>query len=106
MPDGSFSSMPIATSVPLEPAAPPDVGVSGEALEDDQPHPDQPEDAERVEVHGPRVEEDDLDVEDDEEHRGQVVLHREAAAAPGLGGRLDAALVGVELGAVVALGAG
>jgi hypothetical protein len=32
------------------------------------------EHAEPVEVHGQRVEEDDLDVEDDEEHRRQVVV--------------------------------
>ena len=56
-----------------------------------------------VEGDRPRVEEDDLDVEDDEEHRGQVVLDREAAAADRLRRRLDAALVGVELGPVVAL---
>ena len=30
---------------------------------------------------GPRVEEDDLDVEDDEQHRRQVELHRDALAA-------------------------
>ncbi len=49
----------------------------------------------------PRVEEDDLDVEDDEEHRRQVVLDREAAAGERLVDRLDPALVGVELRAVV-----
>ena len=54
-----------------------------------------------LDVHGPRVEEDDLDVEDDEQHRGQVELDREPAAAERLRRRLDAALVGVELGPVV-----
>ena len=33
---------------------------------------DESEPAERVELHGERVEEDDLDVEDDEEHRREV----------------------------------
>ena len=63
-----------------------------------------PKTSQRVEVHGPRVEEDDLDVEDDEQHRGDEVLHREPAAAHRLRRRLDAALVGVELGPVVAPG--
>ena len=52
------------------------------------------------------VQEDDLDVEDDEHHGGQVVLDRELASADGLGGGFDAALVGVDLGPVVALGPG
>ena len=56
-----------------------------------------------VEGHRPRVQEDDLDVEDDEEHRGQVELDREPAAADRLRRRLDAALVRLELGPVVAL---
>src|SRR5690606_18646756 len=59
-----------------------------------------------VEVHGPRVEEDDLDVEDDEEHRRQVVLDGEPAAAGRLRGRLDAAFVGLQFRPVVPLGAG
>src|SRR5690606_20616528 len=59
---------------------------------------------ERREVDGPRVEEDDLDVEDDERHGDEVVLDREAPAPDGVGRGLDAALVRVELGAVVALG--
>ena len=97
--------MPISTyaSVPLQAAAAPDVGVGDEHGDDEQHHLDQPEEPQRVEGDGPRVEEDDLDVEDDEQHRGDVVLHREPAAADRLRGRLDAALVGVELGAVVAL---
>ena len=48
-------------------------------------HLDQPEDPEPVEGDGPRVQEDDLDVEEDEQHRRQVVLHREPAAARGCG---------------------
>src|SRR4051812_6884918 len=72
-PLGSCSSMPIARvpsqpSIPLEPAAPPDVGERDEHGGDEQDHLDQTEEAEAVEVDRPRVEEDDLDVEDDEEH--------------------------------------
>src|ERR1700721_1226021 len=98
-PLGTFSSIPIESPpsvlVPLEPAAPPDIGVRGEDGEGEQDHLDQPEPAERVERDRPGVEEDDLDVEDDEQHRGQVVLDREAAAADRLRSGLDAALVAV-----------
>src|SRR5512145_380756 len=81
-PAGSFSSIPIicpcvlvpARSVPLEPAAAPDIGVGDEHGDDEEHHLDQCEQAELVEGHRERVEEDALNVEDDEEHRGQVVL--------------------------------
>src|SRR3954447_12536220 len=92
-PLGSFSSRPIRTprsaerapspprcSLPLEPAAAPDVGVGDEDGHDEYGHLDQAEDPERVVGDRPRVEKDDLDVENDEQHRGQVVLHRETAA--------------------------
>src|SRR5918998_2006533 len=110
MPLGIFSSRPMACLppslrlVPLEPAATPDVGVGDEHGADEQGHLDQAEQAQGVEGDGPRDQEDHLDVEDDEEHGGQVELHREPATAHRLGRRLDAALVGVELRAVVALG--
>src|SRR4051794_12409674 len=85
-PLGSCSSRPMARPsflalVPLEPAAAPDIGERDEHGGDEEHHLDQPEEAEAVEVHGPGIEEDDLDVEDDEEHRRQVVLHGEATAA-------------------------
>src|SRR5262245_34608525 len=51
----------------------------------------------------PRIQEDDLNVEDDEEHRGQIEPDRESAATNGLGRGLDAALVGLEFGSVRAL---
>src|SRR5687767_9670913 len=60
-PLGSFSSRPI--SVPLQAAAPPDVGVRDEDREDEQRHLDQTEQPERLEAHRPGVQEDDLDVE-------------------------------------------
>src|SRR3954467_5251917 len=69
-PLGSFSSRPMVRfpSVPLEPAAAPHVGLGDENRDDEDDHLDQAEDAQRLVVHGPRVEEDDLDVEDDEQH--------------------------------------
>src|SRR6476619_3443270 len=79
MPLGSFSSTPMGL-VPLQSAAAPDVGVRDEDRRDEQHHLHQAEDAQLPEGHGPRVEEDDLDVEDDEEHRRQVELDREPAA--------------------------
>src|SRR5919107_4848713 len=102
-PLGSFSSSPIRCPllVPLESATAPHVGVGDEDRGDEDDHLDQPEHAQRVVGDGPRVEEDDLDVEDDEEHRRQVVLDREPAAGQRLLDRLDPALVGVELRAVV-----
>src|SRR5699024_1804210 len=45
------------------------------------------------------------DVEDDERHRHQVVLHRETTGAAGVRGRLDPAFVGLDLDLVVAPGA-
>src|SRR5262249_34448002 len=103
----THSSVPsrLFLSVPVQAATTPDVGVGDEDRDDEEDHLDEPEELHRVEVHGPRVEEDDLDVEDDEEHRDDVVLHREAAATDRLRGGLDAALVAVQLGPVVALGA-
>src|SRR3954463_15533189 len=104
-PPGIFSSRPIVPaplSVPVQPAATPHVRVGDEDRGDEDDHLDQPEDAQRLVVHGPRVEEYDLDVEDDEEHRRQVVLARETAAGERLVDRLDPALVRLELGAAVA----
>src|SRR3954453_20063638 len=104
-PAGSFSSIPMKTSVPVQSAAPPDVGVRDEHGEDEQDHLDEGEDPQLVEADPEREEEHRLDVEDDEQHGGQVVLHREATTAARVRRRLDAALVRVELGAVVPLGA-
>src|SRR3954471_6799483 len=104
-PLGSFSSSPMAKgpSVPFQAAAPPYVRVRDEDGEHEEQHLHEPENTQGVEGDGPGVEEDDLDVEDDEEHRRQVVLDGEAPAAGRRGGRLDPALVGLELGPVVPL---
>src|SRR5437899_544256 len=103
IPEGSFSSMPMWSqpSIPVESAAPPHIGVRDEHGADEQHHLDEPEQAQRVERHRPRVEEDDLNVEDDEQHRGQVELDREATTTDRLRRGFDAALVGVQLGPVV-----
>src|SRR5215467_2127857 len=52
-----------------------------------------------IERDGPGIQEDDLDVEDDEQHRGEVVLHGEPDSGR-LASGLNAALVGLELGPV------
>src|SRR5690242_1300832 len=71
-PSGSFSSRPMA-SVPVQPAAPPHVCVGDEHRDDEKNDLDEPEDAEHLVRDGVRVQEDDLDVEDDEEHRREEV---------------------------------
>ena len=101
MPVGSFSSMPMRLS-----PSPARRGATRRRTRRtrctmNRTISTKPKMPERVEGHRPRVQEDDLDVEDDEEHRGQVELDREPAAADRLRGGLDAALVGVELGPVV-----
>src|SRR5215469_2987868 len=78
--------------IPLQPAAAPDVGVGDEHRDDERDHLHQAEDPELVEVDGPRIQEDDLDVEDDEQHGREVVLDGEPAAL-GLPGGLDPALI-------------
>src|SRR5664279_934911 len=99
-PSGNFSSRPI--SVPVQPAAAPHIGVRDEHSDDEDDDLDQPEQAERPIGHGVRVKEDDLDVEDDEQHRRQEVLDRESVWTERLRRRFDAALVEVHLRLVVA----
>src|SRR5699024_7244441 len=105
-PEGSFSSSPmfvVPFSVPVQSAAPPFVDEGHGDEEQERHHGDESEDGQFGERHSPRVEEDDLDVEQDERHRDEVVLDRES---PGGGARrgLDAALVGGHLDLVVELG--
>src|SRR5690606_5752182 len=63
-PDGSFSSIPI--SVPIQSATAPLVDERHRDQEEERHHRDEAEQAEMVEPHRPRVQEHDLDVEDDE----------------------------------------
>src|SRR5699024_5688510 len=119
-PAGSCSSRPISGappgwaagygwwwcgSVPFEASASPFVDGGDRDVHQEEDDRDQTDPTHGVEVHRPRDEEDDLDVEDDEHHRRQVVLHGEAAATRGLRCGLDTALIGLQLRAVVALGA-
>src|SRR5712691_13113509 len=48
-------------------------------------HLDEAEPLQLAQDHGPRVEEDRLDVENDEQHRRQVEAHRQAAVGGGVG---------------------
>src|SRR5215472_5315999 len=90
-PLGSFSSSPMA-SVPVQPAATPDVRVRDEDGEDEQDHLDEREDAQASQQavirNRPRGQENDLDIEDNEQHRGQIELDRETETADRHGGRL------------------
>src|SRR5450755_4926162 len=71
-PVGSSSSIPIWL-IPLQTAAPPDIGVRDQHRDDERDHLDEAEGPELLERDRPRIEEDDLDVEQNEQHRGQVV---------------------------------
>src|SRR5829696_489146 len=95
-PVGSFSSTPIfrfLASVPLESTSPQHVDVRDEHRGNEQDHFDQREGTHLVERHRPRIKEDDLAVEDEEQRGADVVLHREWAAAARLWCRCDAALI-------------
>src|SRR5208283_892908 len=62
---------PEGSSPPLESPAPPHVRVSHGEDDDERDHLEEPEDAQLVELHGPRIEGRGLDVEDHEQHRDQ-----------------------------------
>src|ERR1700739_3809084 len=89
----AFPQFPLL--IPLQPAATPDVDVGDKHRGYERDHLPQAKPPELVEIDSPRVQEDDLDVEDDEQHRRQVVLDGESDAGR-LPGRLDAALVGLQ----------
>lgn len=55
-----------------------------------------------IESDGPWIEEEDLDIEDDEEHRGEEVLDWKSTATLGLWTRLDTALISLSLRSVIA----
>src|ERR1700712_4475171 len=80
---------------PLEGAASPHVQERDDQQDDEHAGLDQREGPERAQLHGDRVEEHDLDVEQDEQHRDQVEADPEPEALLDLGGH--AALVGVRL---------
>src|SRR5262249_32033514 len=86
-------------SIPVERALLQQIEVAHEQDEDEEQHLDQAVQPELAERHGPRVEEHRLDVEEDEEHRDQIELDREAGAR--VADRLDAALIRSELGRVL-----
>src|SRR5206468_6056328 len=64
--------------VPLERPLPPDVDVGDREDHQEEEELHEAEPGELVEDHRERVEEDNLDVEDDEEHRREVEADREA----------------------------
>src|SRR5581483_11610363 len=68
----------LVSHLPLQRAFLPDEDVGDEQDEDEEGELREAEPAERVELHGERIEKDDLDVEDDEQHRGEVEAHVEA----------------------------
>src|SRR6266511_6444321 len=94
MPPGSFSRpLPLLMSIPLQSATLPVVHVRDHQQAEEYSHLGQPEDTELPEDDRPGIQEDHLDVEDHEQHRGQVELDR-VALAPRQAARLHARLVG------------
>src|SRR3954462_10039385 len=65
---------------PIERAFAPDIDVAGEQERHEQQHLDETVPAEIAQRHRPRIEEGDLDVEQQEDHRHQVELDRLALA--------------------------
>src|SRR5690625_4880190 len=125
-PEGTFSSIPMFTllfkparahagtraravppfeSVPVQTSTAPLVDEGHADQHQEAQHREETENAQLIKVHRPRVQEDDLDVEDDERHRRQVVLDRETPTVCRTRGGLNTALIGVQPGAVVPLGA-
>src|SRR5205807_1710197 len=77
---------PAAALLPLERALPPHVHVRDDEDDDEEQELDESEPGEGVQDDRERIQEDDLDVEDDEEHRRQVEADREALLARRPGG--------------------
>src|SRR5437762_8789583 len=90
--------------LPPEHTSSPDVHAPDQQDGDEHQHLDQAEQSELPEVYGPRVEEDDLDVEQDEQHRDHAETDVEAAAADPIGPMAlsdGTDLVGTERGGAV-----
>src|SRR5262249_45162410 len=66
-----------AISLPLQGAIVPDVNEAHHQDSQKDPHLDQARNTQRAVDYGPRVEEDELDVEQDKQDRGQIELDRQ-----------------------------
>src|SRR5262245_50213912 len=77
---------------PVEHALAPDIDVPGEQQSEEEHNLNEARPSELAQRHRPRIEERDLDVEEQENHRDQVELHRLALAR--VADRRHAALVG------------
>src|SRR5207245_488065 len=82
-------------SNPIQRAFPPGVEVTDQQDGHEDQHFDEPEQAQRVVLHGPRVEEDDFQVEYQVQHGQHVVADVEAVA--GVADARHAALVRLQL---------
>src|SRR5262249_15055989 len=77
-PNGARNRRGASALLPIERPLPPDVDVAEGEDGDEEEELDESEPGELMEDDGQRVEEHDLDVEDDEQHRGEVEADREA----------------------------
>src|SRR4051794_17395058 len=92
----SISDMCLSVLVaPVEDALPPDVHVAGEQDQEEENQLDEARPPQLAQRERPRIEERDLDVEQEEDHRDQVELHRVPFA--GVADRRHAAFVRREL---------
>src|SRR5699024_6056765 len=87
--------------VPFQTSSTPHIAVGDEDRHDENAHLDETEPAKKVEFNRERIQENDLDVEDDEQHRDDEIPHRDASAALGHGTGLDAGFIAVQLGPVI-----
>src|ERR1700740_1685127 len=70
---------PFVISLPFQRAVIPGVHEAHHYDREERRHLDQARNAERAEDHGPRVKEDELDIEQDKENRGEIELDRQPA---------------------------
>src|SRR4029079_5364309 len=91
--DVSHTRLPLVP--PVEDALAPDVDVAGEQDQEEDDQLDEAGPAQLAQRHRPRIEERDLDVEEQEDHRDEIELHRMPLAR--VPDRRHAALVGRHL---------
>src|SRR5450830_1856968 len=82
-------------TIPVERALPPDVDIPGEQQGHEEHHLHESGPSESAERHRPGIQEGHFDVEEEEDHRDEVELHRLPLA--GVADRWHAALVGGRL---------
>src|SRR6185436_16687695 len=86
VPSGLRTPEPLPLAAPVEGALPPDVDVARQQQPDERQQLPEPGHAELLECHRPGIQEGDLDVEEQEDHRDEVELDRLSFASVADGG--------------------